>query len=222
MNKLYFAALSIVLILSGCGVKKTTKNQASSNKGAVASVSKSPIKSKYDEKVGAFVLEDDADYDLFDESAESVVQQVRGSSKTEEQFAWQELEEENQEELQTVYFDYDNDAVRSSEQGKIQENVKQALTAVKSGAEVLIDGHACLYSPVGGEVYNTALSQRRAMRVAKEYKKLGVPENKMKVVGRGSSQAICFDESKEAQAVNRRATTSLIYPKSSKAVSKKK
>ena len=96
-----------------------------------------------------------------------------------------------------------------AERKKLKANIEDAKEAIKEGAMVLLEGHSCLITH--SEVYNTALSQRRADRVAQEYLKAGIPAKKMKVVGRGSSMVVCRDEGKDAQGVNRRVVTKYIY-----------
>lgn len=206
MVKKFSLLVIIVLIgLSGCGKQASRKSGSSLS----ASNNISSRMSKYDESIGAFVLEDPKDYDLFGEE-----EKEETGGKTEiEPFAWQELDDLDQEEGHILYFEYDSDEVLPTERAKLKKNAKEAKQALSAGATIiliiLIEGHACLIAH--SEVYNTALSQRRAEQVAREYARLGVPRSKMKVVGRGASRAVCFDEKMDAQAVNRRVETKMVY-----------
>jgi outer membrane protein OmpA-like peptidoglycan-associated protein len=205
VKKYVFLYALLLLGLAGCG-KKGGDSGRSFDKSGQALASTSARVSKYDDKIGAFVLEDDADFDIFGESPQSGDHQMQAEA---DQFVWQELEDVDQEEGHPVYFAYDSDEISPAELQKIKKNAKDAKVAISAGATVLVEGHSCLISH--SEVYNTALSQRRAERVAQEYQKLRIPRKHMKVVGRGASKAVCFDDDKEAQSVNRRTETRLIY-----------
>lgn len=199
VKKFGFLVIIALVLITGCG-KRSSGPSMADNAGM------SHKMSKYDESIGAFVLEDDSDFDLFGDQGPEAEQKKEAEI---DQFAWQELEDLDQEEGHIVYFDYDSEDILPSERSKLKKNAKEAKQAVSAGATVLVEGHSCLIAH--SEVYNTALSQRRAERVAREYTRLGVPRGKMKVVGRGASRAVCFDEEREAQAVNRRVETKMVY-----------
>ena len=202
MDKRFYVYLLLLLGLAGCGKQKQKVSRGAAGSQAAGSARVS----KYDDQIGAFVLEDDTDFDIFGEDAGAGAKQLKAEA---DQFAWQELEDVDQENGQVIQFEYDSDEIQPSERNKLKKNAKEAKQAVSVGAIVLIEGHACLISH--SEVYNTALSHRRAENVAKEYQKLGIPRKNMKIVGRGASKAICFDDEKEAQSVNRRAETKFVY-----------
>ena len=208
MKKYILVGILIMLGLGGCGKQQTAKGPSKHRAGEVDN--QSHRVSKYDEDIGAFVLEDDADFDIFGDDAG--VAGENQPSQSGDPFSWHSLDDADCEDGQTVYFDYDSDELQPSERSKVRKNAKEAKQSISAGATVLIEGHSCLISH--SEVYNTALSQRRAERIAKEYQKLGVPRKVMKVVGRGASKAVCFDDNKDAQSVNRRVETKLCYGES--------
>ena len=191
-----YLALILLVLVGACG-KKSKRQDPVDNRPV------SERMSTYDEDVGAFVLEDDADYDIFGNEEPAL------GAAASQALDWTELENADQDEGEIVYFAYDSDSLSPAERKKLKANIEDAKEAIKEGAMVLLEGHSCLITH--SEVYNTALSQRRADRVAQEYLKAGIPAKKMKVVGRGSSMVVCRDEGKDAQGVNRRVVTKYIY-----------
>ncbi|HJM69224.1 MAG TPA: OmpA family protein [Candidatus Babeliales bacterium] len=201
MNNRFYVYMLLLLGLAGCGKQKREISRGTDPQSAGSAKI-----SKYDDQIGAFVLEDDADFDIFGDDATAETKQLQAEA---DQFAWQELEDFDQEDGHVVQFEYDSEEIQPSERHKVKKNAKEAKQAISAGATVLVEGHSCLISHT--EVYNTALSQRRGENVAREYQKAGIPRKKMKVVGRGASKAICFDDDKQAQSVNRRAETKFVY-----------
>ncbi|KKP95844.1 MAG: hypothetical protein US13_C0002G0154 [candidate division TM6 bacterium GW2011_GWE2_36_25] len=160
----------------------------------------------YDEDLGAFVLEDDADYDLFEEA--EAKKDAKKVETEDDLWAWEDLDEEQPAE--TVYFDFNQAKIRNDQRPVLKYNAGLIKLACEDGARVILEGFSCLITR--SEIYNQVLSQRRADAVKKELIKLGVPKDCLKAVGRGTSQLITQAEGKEAQAPNRRVEIKFIYP----------
>ena len=79
---------------------------------------------------------------------------------------------------------------------------------------IIIEGHACHSS--GSSVYNLALSEKRAKAIADWFTSQSVPENNIKIVGRGfESPAIVsgktIEGDKQQQWPNRRVEVHVLY-----------
>jgi len=185
--------------------------------------------STYDENVGAFVLEDDAQHDIFSEATDTGKGETKAETditkKTETQakkselddaWAWQELDEEQPTKI--IHFDYDSAKIRADQETDVRYDAQLAITACKEGAKIIVEGFSCLITR--SEIYNQALSQKRANAVKKRLIKLGVPAKCIKAVGRGTSCLITHEEGKQAQAANRRVEVKFIYPREEKAQKK--
>jgi outer membrane protein OmpA-like peptidoglycan-associated protein len=176
----------------------------------------------YDEDVGAFVLEDDANRDIFAEAHDVHKGEVEHvlPSPTQQQgdlddaWAWQELDEEQP--TQVIHFDYDSAVIRPDQDTIVRYNAQLAKAACEDGARIVIEGHSCLITR--SQIYNQALSQRRADAIKRRFVELGVPGKYVKAVGRGTSCLITHDEGKEGQAPNRRVEVKFIYPQGAKSV----
>ena len=160
----------------------------------------------YDEDLGAFVLEDEADYDLFEEAASK--KESKGADVDEDLWAWEDLDEDQPAE--TVYFNFNESKIKNDQRLVLKYNADLVKLACDDGAEVIVEGHSCLITR--SQMYNQALSQRRADTVKKELIRLGVPKDCLKAVGRGTSQVVTKDEKSDAQALNRRAEIKFKYP----------
>ena len=161
----------------------------------------------YDEDLGAFVLEDEADYDLFEEADTAKDHKV--AEADEDLWAWEDLDEDQPAE--TVYFDFNESKVKKDQMPILKYNADLVKLACDDGAEVIVEGHSCLITR--SQMYNQALSQRRADAVKKALINLKVPVDCMKAVGRGTSQLATKADGREAQAANRRVEIKFKYPK---------
>lgn len=159
----------------------------------------------YDEDLGAFVLEDEADYDLFEEATDK-----KGAKKEpiDDSWAWEELDEGQPTEK--IYFDFNESKIKKDQLPLIRYDADLAKMACDDGAEVYVEGHSCLITR--SQMYNQALSQRRANAVKKELVKFGVPQKCLKAVGHGTAFLITKADGKDAQAPNRRVEIKFKYP----------
>jgi len=160
----------------------------------------------YDEDLGAFVLEDDTDYDLFEEASEE------GGTKKDDiddSWAWEELDDDQPTE--TIYFDFNEGNLKKDQEPILRYNADLCKLACEDGAEIIVEGHSCLITR--SQMYNQALSQRRANTVKKELIKFGVPKKCLKAVGHGTAYVTTKAEGKDSQAPNRRVELKFKYPK---------
>jgi len=202
MKKSFTILLLLSLMLPACMrkkdlVKTNKKTQKYEEQGRTGT---------YDEDLGAFVLDDETDYDLFDEA-----QKKTGSKKAvaDDSWAWEELDEEQPTE--PIYFNFNESKLKPDQKQALHYDADLAKLACEDGAEVVVEGHSCLITR--SQMYNQALSQRRAETVKQSLVKLGVPKKCLKAVGRGTSHLITKAEGKEAQAPNRRVELKFKYPK---------
>ncbi|OGB83137.1 hypothetical protein A3F66_01510 [candidate division TM6 bacterium RIFCSPHIGHO2_12_FULL_32_22] len=197
MKKL-FMILPILLLLPACFKKKPVLTADKGQKPVCGLKTCQPGKpTKVDEDVEEFFLEDDEDGNVFEKGQPIVDQELEMVSLPLEKQA-----------TETVQFDYDRTKIRPEESAKIDKNAAQAKEILKENADaiVVVKGHSCKIAK--NQTYNYMISQERAEHVAKEYVKKGVPQEKVKAVGHGSSELLTNAEGKDAQAINRRAETS--------------
>ena len=98
-----------------------------------------------------------------------------------------------------IYFDFDRSRLSADGVAILQE--KAAVLKKDGSWAVLVQGYADQYGPAA---YNKALATRRAGAVKQFLVELGIPSTSIKVVTLGKEGAICDDQSKECQRLNRR------------------
>jgi outer membrane protein OmpA-like peptidoglycan-associated protein len=104
-----------------------------------------------------------------------------------------------------IYFDFDRSRLSADGVAILQE---KAEVLKKDGSwAVLIQGYADQHGPA---VYNKTLAGRRAEAVKQFLVELGIPGTSIKVVTLGKEGAICDDQSKECQRLNRRVHFEMI------------
>lgn len=218
MKKCVCLLIGLGILLPGCVRKKTQPVEP--KKQSIKTESYSENKSQQvigDEKVDAFVLDDDkGDYDLFEEAEKGAQKtapaQTRGpvaDTQGKNDWAWKEAEQENQQ-AHVIHFKFNSAKIEKDQQPLVEKNAELAKKMCKKGAIAVVEGHSCKITRSAS--YNQALSQRRANRVARRMKKLGVPEKCLKSVGRGTEQLLTDADGAEAQAVNRRVEVRFLYP----------
>lgn len=213
-------ALVVLSLLLPCCVRKKTP-QAPTKVTAYVHDKHAGRPGTYDDDVGAFVLDDDADYDVFDSSklatkkvADAPVQKetAKKDEQADDLWAWQELDEEQP--TKVINFDYDSARITADQMPKVRFNAELAKFACKDGATVVVEGNSCLIAR--SEDYNLIISKRRADQVKRVFIKLGVPVHCIKSVGRGTSQLLTRAEGKLGQAPNRRVEVKFVHPKNKK------
>lgn len=109
-----------------------------------------------------------------------------------------------------VQFDYDSSQIKESELAKIKQNAQRIRVALRKDKKALclVEGHSCRIAL--NPDYNYVLSCERAHVVGDTYASLGVPRERMKVVGRGATQLLTEQEGERAQSINRRVETQVV------------
>lgn len=98
----------------------------------------------------------------------------------------------------TVYFDFDNDQVRSEYMSVIQAHANKLKT---SGQTVTLEGHC---DERGSREYNLGLGERRAKTVAAILKANGVSADRIRLVSFGEDRPAVDASNEAAWAKNRR------------------
>jgi peptidoglycan-associated lipoprotein len=108
----------------------------------------------------------------------------------------------------TVYFDYDSAAVKSSE----MSNVEAAAAALRSdpNTKLLVEGHC---DERGTEEYNRALGERRALSLRGELAKMGIDPMRVRTLSYGEDKPADPGHDESAWRQNRRGEFVLLHPK---------
>lgn len=100
----------------------------------------------------------------------------------------------------SVYFDFDKYDVKEEFNPMLSTHAKY-LTSNK-GRKILVQGNT---DERGGQEYNLALGQKRALAVTKSLSVLGVPDAQMEAVSLGKEKPKALGHDEAAWAENRRA-----------------
>jgi len=219
MKKGSVLLLVMLLSVAGCGKKKkcAEKPNVNNKESAVAM----PL--NHDKKELSSVFDDDiAEFALVDETTDAEYKPAsvanHEANLTDEdmgdEFAWIDEVDEVEQELKTVYFDFDRYAIKKDQETTVAHDIevlKQTIAqAEKDGKKVtvVVEGHAC--HSAGSASYNLALSEKRAKVLKDRLVQAGIPNANIKIVGRGQEcPALTQDGkpvtgSREAQWLNRR------------------
>lgn len=104
---------------------------------------------------------------------------------------------------QSIYFDFDSNAIKSEYQGTVAAHADFLKKHAKQ--QVQIQGNT---DARGSREYNLALGQRRAESVKKAMEVLGVPEQQVEAVSFGKEKPRANGNSEQDYAENRRADVS--------------
>ena len=96
-------------------------------------------------------------------------------------------------ELKTVYFDFDQAAIREDARGLLTSNA-ECIRQAPANRVVNVEGHT---DQEGTEEYNIALSERRAQSVADYLARLGTDPAKMQVVPKGETEPSGLGDDKD-------------------------
>jgi len=110
------------------------------------------------------------------------------------------LEDAQTLKTETVYFDFDSSAIRSSERPKVSA-VADYLKANAAKA-VRVEGNC---DERGTEEYNRALGERRALAVREELIRLGIAPTRVDTISYGKDKPLDPGHNEAAWRVNRRA-----------------
>lgn len=103
-----------------------------------------------------------------------------------------------------LLFDFDSDVVKGAARANLTE-LAQSLREYPE-TEVLIVGHT---DSTGSDSYNMSLSQRRSAAARSFLVSQGVNSSRIRVEGRGESEAVASNETAAGQAQNRRVEVAI-------------
>lgn len=213
MQKFFLCALLLLALPACIKRKKASPVQQSKTSAVVKKSADARAKNGSKANADVLVLQDDAEYDLFNEEPEvATASQKAGAQQAqrEEEITWEEIEATADNDADVVQFDFDDYSIRPDQAGKVHANAQRAKEAVSQGATtVLVEGHSCHITK--SAQYNLHVSKMRAEKVKNEYVKAGVPQAKLKTVGRGDTMALT--DAKNMQHVNRRVETKVLFEK---------
>jgi outer membrane protein OmpA-like peptidoglycan-associated protein len=198
VRSIQFFAASLLLLsfFGGCKknnqtkTEKTTKNKKS--------------KLKKNQNAQAFDLDSDSMKSFaIDDKISKHANEANSAQGQSPLFSWEDASaEESKKQFQTLYFDFDKDYVKQSEEAKLEKDISEAKKMIKDGKTIVIEGHACHSS--GSRAYNMALSERRARFVASRFAEAGINASDIKIAPRGQEMPVVKGGSREEQAPNRR------------------
>lgn len=192
MKKGCVLLLIMLLSVSGCGKKKKPADKciAASDKDATVSMPIGQSKELvFDDDIAEFALVDDVATAAKTPSTTVAKADKKASVEEEgDEFSWIDDEEQRQD-LKTVFFDFDKYAIKKDQEVAVDQDIKAVKTALavaeKEGKKVtaIVEGHAC--HSAGSASYNLALSEKRAKVLKDRLVEGGIPSSQIKVVGRG-------------------------------------
>jgi outer membrane protein OmpA-like peptidoglycan-associated protein len=200
--------LSLAIGLSGClGMKKDVKKTKKTKKVAQASGSGIPLaryekgnKRFWDDRVEAFVLEeDDKDHRYAPTVAHTDLSTAFSEDVQAAEEAWSQ-EAKSIHSFEPLYFSYDDYTIRKDQDAAMQYDTEQVKDAVKKGKMVRVEGHSdkqCI-----SETYNMAVSQKRAHTVSNRLVKAGIARDSIKSLGYGDTHVAVDSPGREQ--LNRR------------------
>ncbi len=176
--------LSVLLLivplmgLTSCCKKKKTENKNSKmsqsvGKGFPVSGSRNGLTS-YGDDLDAFILDDE-------QSAAPVSLKLNGGK----QLAFNE-DENSRKAFVPVLFDFDKYGIRADQEPVVQLDVATAKVAQAEGKMLKVEGHADKHFV--SEVYNLAISQKRAHTMANKLAESGIDKDILKPIGFGANK----------------------------------
>lgn len=99
-------------------------------------------------------------------------------------------------EVKALYFGFDSSRLTPSAQEKLKTAAQCFIDLLADGGELVLEAHA---DNVGGEEYNILLTDRRGTSVRDFLANMGVPNDQMRVVGKGALEAQGSDEASRAK-----------------------
>ncbi len=100
---------------------------------------------------------------------------------------------------ETVYFDYDEAAIRADAEAKLREKID--ILRRNPGVELRMEGHA---DERGTSEYNIALGNERAQAVIRFIRGFGLDESRFSAVSYGEARPVETGSDERAWALNRR------------------
>ncbi len=238
MKLLYSIPLSLgLLCLAGCGdsrkkIKPIVNHKDEihddvDNKVATVDIPVSEaygkedsVQSFFDDDIGEFAeLDDSQNETKVDDELQVASQDLVVPQEYTDEFAWVEDDDLNRD-FDVVYFDFDKSEIKNDQEEVVAKNVEHLADEINTAREqgknplVVVEGHSC--SITRSKVYNFAKAETRAKVLADKLIEAGIPQENIKVVGRGDEYPAIVDGkqvggTKEEQWPNRRAEVHLIY-----------
>ena len=111
---------------------------------------------------------------------------------------------------QSIYFEFDRSAIKTSEQGKL-DAVATYMKSAPAGEQLRIDGNC---DERGTPEYNRSLGERRAI-AARDYliQKHGIESGRITTLSNGEDKPVELGKTEEAYAKNRRDDFVILKPK---------
>ena len=98
--------------------------------------------------------------------------------------------------ISALYFAFDSAKLTPNNQQQLTDAAPCFIELLAGGGELVLEAHA---DNVGGEEYNILLTDRRGTSVRSFLANMGVPDEQMRVVGKGALEAKGNDESSRAK-----------------------
>ena len=111
---------------------------------------------------------------------------------------------------QSIYFDFDRSAIKTSEHGKLDQ-VATYLKSAPPGVQLRVEGNC---DERGTEEYNRALGERRAI-ASRDYliQKHGIESGRITTLSNGKDKPVELGKTEEAYAKNRRDDLIILKPR---------
>jgi outer membrane protein OmpA-like peptidoglycan-associated protein len=210
MKKSLLVLSLLLLVVPGCGSWKKSKNKIEDKSLATKNGKEFvAVDIPLAQEINVAGELDSID-SFFDESSDVTANTSNVTSSNE--YAWNE---EQSAELNKVYFGFDEYIIDNLQQSNIEKNAQQLKATIENEANkvIVVEGHAC--SSAGSATYNLALSEKRAKITADRLVNAGIPQEKIKIVGRGKEVPALINDkpvtgSREEQWPNRRVETHVI------------
>ena len=103
------------------------------------------------------------------------------------------------EALDVIYFDYDDDALRSDQVARIDKNFRYLRDNPQQ--KVIVEGHC---DERGTTEYNFNLGMRRATRVRDYFVRNGIAPGRIQVLSKGEEEPVSGGHEESAWRLNRR------------------
>ncbi|MCL5875189.1 MAG: OmpA family protein [Candidatus Dependentiae bacterium] len=189
MKKQCVLGLILLLSFAGCGGwKKKKSEETRSSKTEVFSEVDIPVASEevmrsfFDEDVKEFAYVEEP---TLDESAQA----IDVTQAYDEQLSWDKVAQHDN--FTPIYFDFDSDSIKADQEKTLADAIdlikkkieKYEHSGSVSPMTVVVEGHSD--HAAGAPIYNFALSERRANKLKNRLVAAGIPQEYIKVVGRG-------------------------------------
>ncbi|MEQ9329394.1 MAG: OmpA family protein [Rhodospirillales bacterium] len=102
-----------------------------------------------------------------------------------------------------ILFALGSDRLAAAAEAQLLEVARALQSPALAPVRILVEGHT---DAIGGEDYNLALSERRALTVSRRLQDLGVDGGRLSIAGRGEARPVASNETPFGRSRNRRVT----------------